>query len=81
MTPGEMRRWVGNELFGEAHMGISSGVWRQAAGGFALIIALGSYDSEDDAGQPYTQDMALVLTAWRLGWAPTNWLEPLDAKR
>ena len=81
MTPGELRRWIGNELFAEPHMGLSAYMCGCDAGGSGLIIALDSYESEDDAGQPFTQDMALVLVKWKLGWAPTNWLEPLDAKR
>lgn len=77
MNPGELRRWAGNELFSEPHMGLSAFMCMCKAGGTTLVVAVDSHEEEDDDGQPFMQDMALVLIRWKLGWAPTNWLEEL----
>lgn len=78
--PGELRRWIGHELFNEPHVGLSAYMGRCAPGGNALVIALDSYETDeidDDTGQYVKIDMALVLIGWHLGWTPTNWLEGL----
>lgn len=77
MTPGEMRRMIGRELFNEPHMGLSAYMGQCKPGDIALIIALDKFVTEDDAGQDITVDVALVLIGWQLGWTPTNWLEVL----
>lgn len=80
MSPGELCRWSGNELFSEPRMGLSNYQCTCKAGGLALVVATDSYEDQDEDGDEivdFTQEMALVIIKDMLGWTPTNWLEPV----